>query len=62
MKISQIMIIGLAKSYLLIADIFISMNEGFQANATLESLIDNTNIDEIRDEALELKNNIDLNE
>lgn len=50
------------KSYLLIADIFISMNEGFQANATLESLIDNTNIDEIRDEALELKNNIDLNE
>lgn len=50
------------KSYLLIADIFISMNEGFQANATLESLIDNTDIDEIRDEALELKNNIDLNE
>ncbi len=50
------------KSYLLIADIFISMNEEFQANATLESLIDNTNIDEIRDEALELKNNIDLNE
>ena len=50
------------KSYLLIADIFISMNEGFQANATLESLIDNTNIDEIRDEALELKNKIDLNE
>ena len=43
------------KSYLLIADIFISMNEGFQANATLESLIDNTDIDEIRDEALELK-------
>ena len=50
------------KSYLLIADIFISMNEEFQANATLESLIDNTDIDEIRDEALELKNNIDLNE
>ena len=50
------------KSYLLIADIFISMNEGFQANATLESLIDNTDIDEIRIEALELKNNIDLNE
>lgn len=50
------------KSYLLIADIFISMNEGFQANATLESLIDNTDIDEIRDEALELKNKIDLNE
>ena len=50
------------KSYLLIADIFISMNEGFQANATLESLIDNTDIDEIRDQALELKNNIDLNE
>ena len=50
------------KSYLLIADIFISMNEGFQANATLESLIDNTDIDEIRIKALELKNNIDLNE
>ena len=50
------------KSYLLIADIFISMNEGFQANATLESLIDNTEIDEIRIKALELKNNIDLNE
>ena len=50
------------KSYLLIADIFISMNEEFQANATLESLIDNTDIDEIRDEALELKNKIDLNE
>lgn len=50
------------KSYLLIADIFISMNEGFQANATLESLIDNTDIDEIRVKALELKNNIDLNE
>jgi hypothetical protein len=38
------------------------MNEGFQANATLESLIDNTDIDEIRIKALELKNNIDLNE
>ena len=50
------------KSYLLIADIFISINEEFQANATLESLIDNTDIDEIRDEALELKNKIDLNE
>ena len=50
------------KSYLLIADIFISMNEGFQANATLESLIDNTDIDEIRIKALEIKNNIDLNE
>ena len=49
------------KSYLLIADIFISMNEGFQANATLESLIDNTNIDEVSIKALELKNNIDLN-
>ena len=43
------------KSYLLIADIFISMNEGFQANATLESLIDNTDIDEIRDKSFRTK-------
>ncbi|GIS31992.1 MAG: hypothetical protein Ct9H90mP3_7880 [Flammeovirgaceae bacterium] len=41
MKISQIMIIGLEILFTN-ADIFISMNEGFQANATLESLIDNT--------------------
>ena len=50
------------KSYILIADIFISMDENFQANATLESLIENTQINEIKDQALELKNKIILNE
>lgn len=50
------------KSYLLIAEIFISMSEDFQANATLESLIENTSLEEIREEAKELKNKIDINE
>ena len=47
------------KSYLLIAKIFISMDEKFQAKATLESLIDNTKIEEIKDLALNILNEIE---
>ena len=47
------------KSYLLIAKIFISMDETFQAKATLESLIDNTEIEEIKDLALNILNEIE---
>jgi hypothetical protein len=50
------------KSYILIAEIFISMDEDFQANATLESLIENTDIDDISDQAKKLKAKINLNE
>ena len=50
------------KSYILIAEIFISMDEMFQANATLESLIENTQINEIKERASELKNKIIINE
>ena len=52
----------IGKSYILIAEIFISMDEMFQANATLESLIENTQINEIKDRASELKNKIIINE
>ena len=38
------------------------MDEMFQANATLESLIENTQINEIKDRASELKNKIIINE
>ncbi len=50
------------KSYILIADIFMSMGENFQANATLESLIENSQIDDIVQEATVLKNKISLDE
>ncbi len=50
------------KSYILIANIFISMDENFQANATLESLIENSDIQEIKDEAEELKNKISIDD
>ena len=46
-------------SYLLIAKIFISMNETFQAKATLESLIDNTEIEEIKASAINILNKIE---
>ena len=44
------------KSYLLIAEIFMSMGENFQAKATLESLLENTEINEIKNNAEELLN------
>ena len=44
----------IGKSYLLIAEIFISMGEDFQAKATIESLLENTEINEIQNEAKEL--------
>ena len=47
------------KSYILIAKIFISMDEKFQAKATLESLIDNTEIEEIKTSALNILNKIE---
>jgi len=50
------------KSYLLIAKIFISMDENFQAKATLNSLIDNSEIEIIREEAIELLNKLNRNE
>ena len=46
------------KSYLLIAEIFMSMGENFQAKATLESLLENTEINEIKNNAEELLNKI----
>ena len=46
------------KSYLLIAEIFISLNELFQANATLETLIENTDNTEIKTLAIDLLNKI----
>ena len=50
------------KSYLLIAKIFISMDENFQAKATLNSLVDNSEIETIREEAIELLNKLNRNE
>ena len=50
------------KSYLLIAKIFISMDENFQAKATLNSLVDNSEIETIREEAIELLNKLNKNE
>ena len=50
------------KSYLLIAKIFISMDENFQAKATLNSLIDNSEIEIIRKEAIGLLNKLNRNE
>ncbi len=50
------------KSYLLIAKIFISMDENFQAEATLNSLIDNSEIEIIREEAIGLLNKLNRNE
>ena len=44
------------KSYLLIAKIFIKSNEIFQAKSTLESLIDKTSYEEIKNEALDILN------
>ncbi|MBV19645.1 MAG: hypothetical protein CL870_00910, partial [Cytophagia bacterium] len=44
----------IGKSYLLIAEIFISMGEDFQAKATIESLLENTEINEIQNEAKKL--------
>ena len=44
------------KSYLLIAEIFIKSNEIFQAKSTLESLIDKTSYEEIKNEALDVLN------
>ena len=46
------------KSYLLIGEIFLSMGESFQAKATFESLLENTDISEIQSEAKELLNKI----
>ena len=46
------------KSYLLIAEIFMSMGENFQAKATLESLLENTEINEIKNNAEELLSKI----
>ena len=50
------------RSYLLIAEIFISMGESFQAKATLESLLENTEINEIKNNAEELLNKIQYDE
>ena len=50
------------KSYILIAEIFISMGEDFQANATLESLIENTDIILIKNEAEELINKLNTDD
>ena len=50
------------KSYLLIAEIFMSMGESFQAKATLESLLENTEINEIKNNAEELLNKIQYDE
>ena len=50
------------KSYLLIAKIFISMDENFQAKATLNSLIDNSEIEIIREDAIGLLNKLNRNE
>ena len=44
------------KSYLLIAKIFIKSDEIFQAKSTLESLIDKTSYEEIKNEALDVLN------
>ena len=50
------------RSFLLIAEIFISMGESFQAKATLESLLENTEINEIKNNAEELLNKIQYDE
>ena len=50
------------RSYLLIAEIFMSMGESFQAKATLESLLENTEINEIKNNAEELLNKIQYDE
>ena len=52
----------IGKSYLLIAKIFISMDENFQAKATLNSLIDNSEIEIIKKEAIGLLNKLNRNE
>ncbi len=48
----------IGKSYLLIGEIFLSMGENFQAKATLESLIENTDFNNIKDEANQLLSKI----
>ena len=42
------------KSYILIAEIFLSEDDKFQAEATLSSIIENTSIEEVKAEALSL--------
>jgi hypothetical protein len=41
----------LGKSFILIADNYLAMGEDFQAKATYQSVIDNSPLDEIVDEA-----------
>ena len=50
------------KSYITIGEIFISENDNFQAEATLLSIVENTSIEEIKNEAQELLNKINSNE
>ena len=50
------------KSYITIGEIFISEKDNFQAEATLLSIVENTNIKEIKNEAQELLNKINSNE
>jgi len=50
------------KSYILIAEIFLSNDDKFQAEATLSSIIENTSIEEIKTEALSLLKKINLDE
>ena len=50
------------KSYLLIGEIFLSMGESFQAKATLESLLENTDITEIQFEAEKILSKIQIDE
>ena len=50
------------KSYITIGEIFISENDNFQAEATLLSIVENTIIEEIKNEAQELLNKINSNE
>jgi len=50
------------KSYILIAEIFLSEDDKFQAEATLSSIIENTSIEEVKTEALSLLKKINYDE
>ncbi len=50
------------KSYLLIADYFLAINDSFQAKATLKSLVDNFPLDEVKKQAAEKLKVIDEGE
>jgi predicted negative regulator of RcsB-dependent stress response len=50
------------KSYILIAEIFLSDDDKFQAEATLSSIIENTSVEEVKTEALSILKKINLDD